>query len=103
MPKIIKVCEIQELTPGQVQLFQVEDKEISICRVNGNYYAFDDVCTHQYGSLSDGWLEGYTIECPLHGAQFDIRSGEVLCLPAVENIDTYKVVIDESNVFIELI
>ncbi len=103
MPKVIKVCEIQELTPGQVQSFQVEDKEISICQVNGNYYAFDDVCTHQYGSLSDGWLEEYTIECPLHGAQFDIRSGEVLCLPAVENINTYKVVIDESNVFIELI
>ena len=101
MSNNVKICDVTNIIPGQVNLFQLENKEIAFCQMNDKYYAFDNECTHQFGSLSDGWLEEYKIECPLHGAQFDIRNGKALCLPAVEDIETYEVVINGNEVFIK--
>ena len=73
-----------------------------MCNVGGEIYAVDDVCTHDEGSLDQGDLEGFEIECPRHGARFDVRSGEVKALPAVLPIDTFKVRLQGKDIEIEV-
>ena len=80
-----------ELSAGEVIGVEVGGRLIAIYDCNGELFATDNVCTHAYACLSDGWLDGTTIECPLHAARFDVRSGEVLDPPATEDLRTYPV------------
>jgi 3-phenylpropionate/trans-cinnamate dioxygenase ferredoxin subunit len=86
-----KVGNISEVPPGTAKVYEVGDRAVAVCNVDGELYAVDDVCSHDEGSLDQGELEGFEIECPRHGARFDVRSGEVKALPAVVPIDTFKV------------
>lgn len=91
MPDWVTVGKADEIEPGRVVVAQVGDKRVAVCNVRGNYYAIDDVCTHDGGSLDQGELEGDQIECPRHGARFDVKTGRALTLPAVFPVDTYEV------------
>jgi len=71
-------------------------------KINGEVYCTSNLCTHSEAYLSDGYLEGYEIECPLHGARFDVRDGRVLCQPASKDIATFPVRIEDGEVFIEM-
>lgn len=64
----------------------------------GCFFALNDTCTHEEASLAEGWIEGDTVECPLHSSSFDLRSGKVLCLPATEDARTHKVEVSEGRV-----
>jgi naphthalene 1,2-dioxygenase system ferredoxin subunit len=75
---------------------------LALYKVNGEVYCTSNLCTHSEAYLSDGYLEGYEIECPLHGARFDIRDGRVLCQPASKDIATFPVRIEDGEVFIEM-
>jgi 3-phenylpropionate/trans-cinnamate dioxygenase ferredoxin subunit len=86
---------------GAVRVVEVSGRRIAIGRVQGNLYAFDDICTHDNGPLGQGVLDGYEVECPRHGARFDIRDGRALCLPAIRGIRTYRVVVDNGEAFLE--
>lgn len=101
---MIKLAEIGEVSPGEMKVFEVKGKAIALVNVNGEYYAIDDVCTHDNGPLAEGELnqEKYEVECPRHGARFDVRSGKPLCLPAVIPIPTYKVIIEKDDILIEI-
>ena len=66
--------------------------------VGNRYYAIEDVCTHDNGPLAEGYLEGTTIECPRHGARFDITTGKVLSMPAVKNVPRYEVQINGDEI-----
>lgn len=85
------IGSIDEVKPGERLFIEIGDKPIVLLNVAGALYALGDVCTHDGGPLGDGELEGFDIICPRHGARFDIRSGEVLSLPAVENAPAYPV------------
>ncbi len=74
---------------------------IALFNCDGTYYAMDDTCTHEEASLSDGWLEGTEITCPLHGAIFDVTTGAALCLPATTPVRTYPVHVEGDGIFIE--
>ena len=76
--------------------------DIALYRIDANVYATDNICTHGRARLSEGWLEGHEIECPLHQGRFDVRSGAALCEPAKENIRTYPVKVDAGCVYISL-
>lgn len=65
-----------------IAIFRTEDDEV---------YALNDTCTHETTSLADGWIEGCEVECPLHSAKFDLKTGKVLCMPATEDAPTHKV------------
>jgi 3-phenylpropionate/trans-cinnamate dioxygenase ferredoxin subunit len=78
----------------------VGEKRIALFRDSGEVFATDDVCTHAFALLSEGFLEDGCIECPLHQARFDIRTGKALCAPATEDIRTYPVRIDGDGVWI---
>ncbi len=97
----VKVGKISEVPPGTAKVFEVGGREIAVCNVDGELYGVDDVCTHDEGSLDQGVLEGYEIECPRHGARFDVRSGEVKALPAVLPIDTFGVRVEGDDIKID--
>ena len=98
----VKVGKASDVPPGTARVYEVGDRAIAVCNVNGGYYAIDDVCTHDEGSLDQGQLEGYEIECPRHGAKFDVRTGEVTALPAVVPIDTFTVRVQGDDLEIDL-
>ena len=71
-------------------MYEVDGKRIALCNVNGRFYAIDDVCTHDGGPLDQGELEGNLVECPRHGAKFDVTTGRAVVLPAVRPVQTYS-------------
>lgn len=77
-------------------------KSICVTRVGEEVFAIDDTCTHGQASLSEGDVTGFRIECWLHGAEFDLRTGEVLTLPATQAVKTYKVSVVADSVTIEI-
>ncbi len=80
----------------------VEGKEVAIINLGGEYYAMDDICSHAYASMADGYIEGDCIECPLHGAQFNIKTGKAETPPATVDLATYEVKIDGDDILIGL-
>ncbi len=77
-------------------------KSICVARIGEDVFAIDDTCTHGQASLSEGDVTGFRIECWLHGAEFDLRTGEVLSLPATQAVKTYKVSVVADSVTIEI-
>jgi 3-phenylpropionate/trans-cinnamate dioxygenase ferredoxin component len=93
----VKVAHTADVSPGHVMSVPVGDVSVAVCNVDGTFYAIDDVCTHDGGALDQGELEGAEIECPRHGARFDVRSGRATQLPAFEPVETYPVrVVDDT-------
>jgi 3-phenylpropionate/trans-cinnamate dioxygenase ferredoxin subunit len=86
-----EIIPTAELDNGQRVFVEIDEKPIVLFNIAGGYYAIADVCSHDDGPVGDGELDGYTITCPRHGAQFDIRNGEVLSLPAIVDIPAYPV------------
>ena len=80
-----------DLAAGEVLGVEVAGRSIALYSADDGIFATDNICTHAYACLSDGWLDGEVIECPLHAARFDIRTGKVLDPPATEDLKTYQV------------
>lgn len=98
-------CEalpVSQLKDNEMKVVEILGKRISVAKVDGGFFAFDDMCTHHQCSLSEGIIEGTAVECPCHGAQFDIKSGNVLKLPATAAINTYPVKVENEIVFVEV-
>jgi 3-phenylpropionate/trans-cinnamate dioxygenase ferredoxin subunit len=85
-----------------VKSCEVDGKRIALCHVDGSFYAIDDVCTHDGGPLDQGQLEGDQIECPRHGARFDVKTGRALTLPAVRPVNSYPVQVEGDDVKVAL-
>jgi len=94
----IDVAAVGEIGEGGVKLVDVGGDEVAVFNIAGDYYALADVCTHDGGTLADGTVEGHEIECPRHGARFDIRTGKVTAPPAYEAVQTYPVRINDCRV-----
>lgn len=89
MSEFVTVAHAGEIAPGAVKVVNVDGIAIGVANVDGEFYAFGDVCTHDEGPVAEGELDGYQIECPRHGARFDVRTGAVKLLPAVVPIPVY--------------
>jgi 3-phenylpropionate/trans-cinnamate dioxygenase ferredoxin component len=98
----IKVASRGDVASGEVIGIEAGDRSIAIYDSDGTLYATDNVCTHAYACLSDGWLDGDIIECPLHAARFDIRTGKVLDPPATEDLKTYPVRVTGDDIEVNL-
>ena len=96
------VAKAAEIPPERVAVFHVGDHEVAVCNVGGEFYAIDDLCTHDGGSLDQGELEDAEIECPRHGARFDLFTGQVKALPAVYPVNSYPVRVRDGVVEIDL-
>ena len=97
-----RICSVSEVTPGTAKVYEVGDRTIAVCNVGGQFFAVDDVCTHDEGSLEQGDLEGFEIECPRHGARFDVRTGAATVLPAVLPIETFGIRVQGEDVEIDV-
>src|SRR5436305_10119123 len=96
-----KVAAVGDLPAGRVLVVDVDGQAIALCNVDGAIYAIDDVCTHDGGPLDQGELDGAQIECPRHGARFDVRSGRALTLPAVMPVHTYPVEKRDGAIYVD--
>lgn len=100
MAEFEKIAKVSDIAPGEVKAFVAGNEMIAICNNGGKFYAFIDECSHQTLPLSDGILEGKTITCAYHGAEFDVETGEALCLPAVDRIETYEVKVEDDDIYV---
>ena len=102
MADFLKAAETGDVPPGSVKAVEIDGRRIAVCNVDGEYYAVDDVCTHDGGPLGSGKLCDGQIECPRHGARFDVRSGRAVVLPAVLPIRTYALEVAGGEVRVSL-
>lgn len=100
---LIKACRTDQLKPGEALRLNLKPP-IALYRLNDGYYATEDTCSHAQASLAAGDidLEECTVECPYHASLFDIRTGQVLSLPASKPVKTYPVKVVDDDVFIEV-
>lgn len=87
----INVTTTQDLPPGQHSVVEVDGVRIALFNLDGEFYAIEDICTHDGSEIASGCVVDGAIECPRHGARFDIKSGEVLAPPAYEAVQTFPV------------
>src|SRR5438309_727736 len=98
--EFIKVATVAEIPPETVKVIQVGSDRVVVCNADGNFYAVADLCTHDNGPLGQGDLFDCQIECPRHGATFDVRTGKATRLPAVTPIATYPVEVRGDDVWV---
>ena len=92
------VAATGELDPGEFRVVIVDDVVIAVFNLDGEYFAIENVCTHDYGALTGGCVEDGQVMCPRHGAWFDIRTGDALGPPAFEPVATFPVRIEDGVV-----
>ena len=92
------VAPADEIKPGEHKIVVVDDVEIAVFNVDGEFLAIEDVCTHDGNELACGKLVGEVIECPRHGARFSLRSGAVVAPPAYEAVATFPVQVTDNIV-----
>ena len=101
MSRFIQVAKRDEIPVGESKLVEVEDVRVALFNLEGTIYAIEDVCTHDGGPLVEGEIvNGCQVECPRHGARFDIRTGAALSFPAFEATNAYEVKVEGDNVLI---
>lgn len=94
--------KVSEIPPGQMKKISFDGKEILVINNDGKFLAVDDTCTHAGASLSEGQLQGSTITCGWHGAQFDCQSGKLSKFPAkINDLKSYNVILESDQVFVE--
>jgi nitrite reductase/ring-hydroxylating ferredoxin subunit len=95
---------VGDLAPGEMMEVSVQGEEVALFNVEGEYYAIGDICTHAYTHLTEGEfyedIRGWVVECPLHGSQFDVTSGEAVTLPATGNAGKYEVKVEDGEILI---
>ena len=96
------VWRTTEIMPGQMKKVSVDENEILVTNIDGNYFAIDDTCTHAGATLSEGKLEDSTITCDWHGAKFDCKNGKLIKFPGeINDLESYKVIVESDDVFVE--
>jgi 3-phenylpropionate/trans-cinnamate dioxygenase ferredoxin subunit len=100
---VIKVCAVEDIELGTAVSADIDGVRIAVVRAeDGNVYAIHDECSHASVPLSEGDIEGCTLECWLHGSRFDLRTGQPTGLPATEPVPIYPVEIRDGFVFVSL-
>ena len=94
----VTVAKVGELTPGQFRKVDADGAQIAVFNLDGEYYAIEDVCTHDGGQLTGGVVEGGQVVCPRHGASFCIRTGAALSAPAYEPTAKFPVRVENGEI-----
>lgn len=100
MAEFKRVAGAGEIAPGEMKAFEIDGDLIAIYNVDGEFFATCDTCSHEEASLTEGWLDDDVVTCPSHGAEFSVRTGEALSLPATEPVATYPVRVEGDDVFV---
>jgi naphthalene 1,2-dioxygenase system ferredoxin subunit len=102
MSNWVEAAKAADFADGDVRGIEIGDQAIAIYQVEGAFFATDNVCTHAFALLSDGFLDDCTIECPLHAGRFDIRTGKALGRPVTRDLKSYPVKVEDGAVLIDL-
>jgi naphthalene 1,2-dioxygenase ferredoxin component len=98
----VKAADRGALGEGEVIGVVVAGHEIALYDMDGQIFATDDICTHAYAKLSDGWMEKGEIECPLHAGRFDIKTGKATAPPCIDDVKTYEVRVAGGEIQVRL-
>lgn len=96
------VAKTGEIKDGEAKRVVVGSNEIAIYNLGGKFYATDDVCTHAYASLADGFIEDGIVECPLHAGRFEIATGKALGVPVTQDIKVYTLRVDGESIYVDV-
>ncbi|MEX2641833.1 MAG: non-heme iron oxygenase ferredoxin subunit [Acetobacterales bacterium] len=98
----VKVASVTDLNDGEMLPVEVEGNELAVCQAGEDYFVISNICTHALAYLSDGFLDEFLIECPLHAGCFDIRTGAGQGLPITEDLKTYPVQVSDGDILVEI-
>lgn len=98
----IGICSKDKIPSGQGKSFKVGSLDLAIFHTEDGFFAVCDICSHEHENLHEGWLEGHVIECPRHGAQFDLKTGEALSLPATDPIEVFELKIEGEELIVSI-
>ena len=98
----VTVAQLPSLPEGEILGVEIGDKSIALYNLDGEIRATDNICTHAFALLTDGWLDGDCIECPLHAGRFDVRTGKALGPPVDEDIKVYPARVVGSDIQVKL-
>jgi nitrite reductase/ring-hydroxylating ferredoxin subunit len=102
MPNRIDLCSAAEVAPGTALKVETGELALAVFNVGGEFFVTDDMCTHGPGSLSEGYIEGDVVECNFHNGQFNIKTGAVVGPPCMVPVKTYKTMVENGRVLIEV-
>jgi 3-phenylpropionate/trans-cinnamate dioxygenase ferredoxin subunit len=96
-----QVCNADDVVEGASKVVDVNGKSVLLAKLGGDFYAIDNICSHDGGDLGEGELvDDGQVECPRHGARFDIRTGEATRMPAPVGVDRYDVKVEDGSVYV---
>lgn len=99
----VKLCEVSAVAPGQmIRVDQPEVPPLAVYNLDGEFYVTSNICTHNIALLTDGYLEGDTVECPLHGGCFNVKTGAPTSFPCEKPLQTYPCVVEGSFLYVEI-
>lgn len=96
-----KVAKVADITPGKMHVRWAGPVRVALANLGGGIFAIEDVCTHDDGPVGEGELRDGVIECPRHGATFDVKSGAALSMPAVVPVKTFETRIENGDVYVK--
>jgi NAD(P)H-dependent nitrite reductase small subunit len=96
-----RVTTRDKVSPHAPFAFSVGERKLALFQVGGDYYALDNICPHAYALLSEGFIDGDKVECPLHGSIFEIRSGRCLAPPADTDLKSYPVRLEDDHILVD--
>ncbi|MFW6175122.1 MAG: Rieske (2Fe-2S) protein [Chloroflexota bacterium] len=99
-PGFERVASLSDVPPGEMLPVEAQGESILLANVEGQLFAVSETCTHEEGPLSEGYLEDHEVECPWHGATFDLQTGEVTGPPAMENLASYEVEVEGDDIYV---
>lgn len=102
MPEFVSVANLSDIPDPGRMLVEIDERLVVVLCVGGEYFALDDVCTHDGGPLSGGEIDDHTIACPRHGAKFDIRTGAALTMPATQPTAAHEVKVEGDQILVKL-
>lgn len=99
----VRVAAVADVAEGNVLGVRVGERDIALYHLpGGEFRASDNICTHEYALLSEGWLEDGCIECPLHAGRFDVRTGKAMCAPVETDLAVYEIKRDGDHLLVNL-
>ena len=101
MADFVKVANVSEIPPGEMKIVELDGQDVVVANVNGQFFAFANDCTHRGGPLGEGILMDEVVECPFHGGQFNVRTGEVVAAPPSEPVSTFAVRVEGDDISVE--
>ena len=97
-----RIAGVGDVAEGEAAPIEIMGLNLALYNVDGQYFCTDNVCSHAFALLSEGWLAGHLIECPLHNGQFDVRTGKGMGPPITADIQSYAVRVEGADILIAL-